>query len=74
MLNDFRYEQSKVYQYLTKGDIDYNLLIERKQTILNQQKLAYKDYLMRREKYCNEKPFHTSIVSIFNILFHDIIN
>ena len=49
---------------MKKGDINYNLLVERKQTILNQQKLVYKDYLMRREKYCNEKTFHISIVSI----------
>ncbi|CAF1205935.1 unnamed protein product [Rotaria sordida] len=59
-----QYEQSKVYQYLKQGDLAYNILVERRDTLLNKQKLAYKDYLTRRQEFCNEKNFQSSILSI----------
>jgi hypothetical protein len=60
----FRYEQSKVYQYLKQGDLAYNSLVKRKETLFNTQKSAYKDYLIRRDEFCNEKQFQLTILSI----------
>lgn len=60
----FRYEQSKVYQYLKQSDQAYNILVERKESLINTQKLAYKDYLKRRQDFCNEKQLQSSIISI----------
>ncbi|CAF4138671.1 unnamed protein product [Rotaria sp. Silwood2] len=59
-----QYEQSKVYQYLKQGDLAYNSLVERRDALLKKQKLAYKDYLTRRQEFCNEKKFQSSILSI----------
>ncbi len=61
---NFRYEQSKVYQYLKQGDLAYNCLIERKESLLNIQKLAYKNYFTRRQEFCNEKNLQLVILSM----------
>jgi hypothetical protein len=61
---NFRYEQSKVYQYLKQGDLAYNSLVEQKESLLNAQKLAYQDYLIRRQEFCNDKKLQLSIISI----------
>ena len=60
----FRYEQSKVYQYLKQSDLAYNSLVQRKESLLKTQKLAYKDYFTRRQEFCNERNLQLSIVSI----------
>ena len=64
LINISRYEQSKVYQYLKQSDLTYNLFVERKQTLLNSQRLAYVNYAKRREEFCNEKNFQSSVLSI----------
>lgn len=53
-----------MYQYLKQGDSAYNSLVERKENLLNSQKKAFKDYLLRRREFCNEKKFQSSILSI----------
>ena len=59
-----RYEQSKVYQYLKQGDLAYNSLVKRKETLLNTHKLAYKDYYSRRHEFCDENKLQLIILSI----------
>ncbi|UJR28924.1 hypothetical protein I4U23_010142 [Adineta vaga] len=59
-----QYEQSKVYQYLKQGDVAYNSLVERKETLLNAQKRAYKDYISRRQEFCTGEKLHLTIVSM----------
>lgn len=59
-----RYEQSKVYQYLKQGDSAYNLLVQRKESLLKTQKLAFNEYLKRRQEFCNDKLLNLSIISI----------
>ncbi|CAF3488127.1 unnamed protein product [Adineta steineri] len=71
-----QYEQSKVYQYLKQGDTAYNVLAERKETLLNTKKLAYKNYFTRRQEFCDNKKFQLSIQSIakYFILRRDQFN
>ncbi|CAF1395010.1 unnamed protein product [Rotaria magnacalcarata] len=59
-----QYEQSKVYQYLKQGDLAYNSLVERQEVLRSTQNLAYKHYSIRRQEFCNEKHFQSSILSI----------
>ncbi|CAF3711151.1 unnamed protein product [Rotaria socialis] len=59
-----QYEQSKVYQYLKQGDLAYNSLVERQEFLRSTQNLAYKHYSIRRQEFCNEKKFQSSILSI----------
>lgn len=60
----FRYEQSKVYQYLKQSDFAYNVLVERKESLHQNQKLAYQDYHNRRKEFCDEGKFRLVIVSM----------
>ena len=60
----FRYEQSKVYQYLKQSDLAYNALVERKESLVHTQKLAYQNYHIRRKEFCSEENFRLAIFSM----------
>ena len=60
----FRYEQSKVYQYLKQSDIAYNALVERKECLIRTRNSAYRDYHTRRKEFCNEEKFRLVILSM----------
>ena len=53
-----------MYQYLKQGDLASNSLVQRKEELFNEQSLAYKAYLTRREEFCNKSKLQLSIISI----------
>ena len=60
----FRYEQSRVYQYLKRSDLAYTTLAQRKETLFDAQKIAYQEYRMRRQQLFNKTNLQASIVSV----------
>lgn len=60
----FRYEQSKVYQYLKQSDVAYNALVERKEYLIRTRNSAYRDYETRGKEFCNEEQFRLVILSM----------
>lgn len=60
----FRYEQSKVYQYLKQSDLAFNALVERKECLIQTRKSAYRDYEIRRKEFCSEEKFRSVILSM----------
>lgn len=49
---------------MKQGDLAYNLFVQRKESLLKTQKLAFSDYYKRRQEFCNENHLNLSIISI----------